>query len=66
MKCKTYSIVKKKDTSTWVGKKMTHSDLNHSSALHYAIAWNFGRNTTSISLNSNWYNLASMIKCNVF
>ena len=25
----------------------------------------FGRNTTSISFNSNWYNLASMLLCNV-
>ena len=39
--------------------------LYHSFVLHYA-SLNFGRNTTSIALNSNWYNLASMLRCNVF
>ena len=40
--------------------------LHRNSALYYAIALNFGRNTTSIALNSNWYNLASMLQFNVF
>ena len=34
--------------------------LYRNSTLRY-----FGRNTTSISFNSNWYNLASMLLCNV-
>ena len=34
--------------------------LYHNSALSY-----FGRNTTSIAFNSNWYNLAPMLLCNV-
>ena len=31
--------------------------------MHHAITLNFGRNTTSIVLNSNRYNLASMLQC---
>ena len=35
--------------------------LHYNSALRY-----FDRKTTSIAFNSNWYNLASMLLCNVF
>ena len=41
------------------------STLFYNSALSYAIAMNYDRNTGSIALNSNWYNLASMLQCNV-
>ena len=37
--------------------------LYHNSTLHYAIALNFGRNTTSFAFNTIWYNLASMLQC---
>ena len=35
--------------------------LYHNSTLHF-----FGRNTASIASNSNWYNFASMLLCNVY
>ena len=40
--------------------------LYHNFALRYDITLNFGRNTTSITLNSKWYNLALMLECKVF
>ena len=52
-----------------VGKKKILDFIKiiyHNSALCYAIVLNFGRNTTSIALNSNWYNLSSMLQFNVF
>ena len=48
------------------GKKRPTQVLYHNSALHYAIALNFCRNTNGLSLSSNLYNLASMLLCNVF
>ena len=44
------------NTFTGAGKKEYHN-----SAQRYAIALNFGR----IALNSNWFNLASMLQSNV-
>ena len=35
--------------------------LYHNSALRYAITLNFGRNTTSVALNSNWPNKNSQL-----
>ena len=52
--------------TTWVGEKEPVQVLFHNSAPHYAVALNFDRNTTSIALNSNLHNLASMLQCNVF
>ena len=41
--------------------------LYHKSALRYTYHVEFWyRNTTSVALNSNWYNLASMLQCDVF
>ena len=40
--------------------------LCHNFALRYDIRLNFGRNTTSIALNSKWYNLVLMLQCKVF
>ena len=40
--------------------------LYYNSALRYAIAFNFGKNVTSVAFNSNWYNLASMLQYNIF
>ena len=39
--------------------------LYDNSALLYVVAFNFVKNTISTALNSNWYNLASMLQCNV-
>ena len=36
--------------------------LYYNFALCYSIALNFGRNTTSIAFNSNWYNLALILQ----
>ena len=38
-----------------MGKKVPMQILYHNSALHYAVGLNFGKNSTSITLNSNWY-----------
>ena len=46
---------------TFLGQKGSIVILYHNSALRY-----FGRNTTSVVFNSNWYNLASVLLCNVF
>ena len=51
---------------TGVGKKRPAQILYHNSNQRNAIALNFGRNTTSTTLNSNWYNLVLMLQCNVF
>ena len=40
--------------------------LHYNSILRYAIALNFGKNTARFALNSNWYNLASIIQYNFF
>ena len=48
-----------------LGKKRTHSDfISWLHSLCYPL--NFGRNAISIALNSNLYNFASMLQCNVF
>ena len=45
---------------TFLSKEGLIMILYHNSALCY-----FGRNTTSIAFNSNWYNLDSMLLCSV-
>ena len=45
---------------TGVGKKRIIQILHYNSTLLYAIALNFGRNTTSVALNPNWYNSTSI------
>lgn len=49
-----------------MGKKGLIQILYRNSAVRYAIALNFCRNITIIALNSNRYNLALVLECNVF
>ena len=53
-------------SSTGVGEKGPIEFLCHNSSLCYATVLNFCRNTTSVGLNTNWYNLASMLQCTVY
>ena len=51
---------------TGVGKKRPAQILCHNSTQRNTIALTFGRNTTSTTLNSNWYNLVLMLQYTVF
>ena len=60
-----YCWTRKKNVTIWVciqgwAKKKTIQILHYNSTLRYAIALNFGRNTTSVALNPNWYNSTSI------
>ena len=60
-----YCWTRKKKTSQYGsvyrgGQKRTIQILHYNSTLRYAIALNFGRNTTSVAPNPNWYNSTSI------